>query len=147
MLTVVFDIPEGSTGGYIWVTEGAVGGKGYVQNITMAPGTVLQPIPGGLSVNGFYVDPSDSGQGIVLSSGRIDPETITAGNELTLLTLNNEEVSLEGKIINQMGSRYQTTIYEKRIVATVKEGLPANFLHYDFWINLLYHNVVQKTIK
>ena len=130
---LVFDTPIGSDGGYIWVAEGSVGGKGFVQNITMAPGTVLQPVPGGLSVNGFYVNPSDTENGVILNSGRIDPEAISAGAELTLLTVKSDTINLsQSPIVNSMGSRYQTAISEKTIVATVKEGLPANFFHYDF---------------
>lgn len=132
---LVFDTPNDSTGGYIWVSEGTVGGKGFVHNITMAPGTVLQPVPGGLSVNGFYVNPNDTDQGILLNSGRINPETLSAGAEFTLLTVTGGNLSIPiGKIDINMGSRYQTAISDdnKTVVATVKPGMPTKFFHYDY---------------
>lgn len=128
---LVFDIPDGSDGGNIWITEGTVGGKGYVQNITMAPGTVLQPELEGLSVNGFGM-PEDSEGSIVLNSGRIDPERLS-GSNYTLLTVKGQDSSLEADRINvSLGSRYESTVSDKTISVTVKEGLPTNFLHYDF---------------
>lgn len=129
--SLVFDTPEGSEGGYIWVNEGTVGGKGFVHNITMAPRTVLQPELEGLSVNGFWM-PEDSEGSIVLNSGRIDPERLS-GSNYTLLTVKGQDSSLEADRINvSLGSRYESTISDKTISVTVKDGLPTNFLHYDF---------------
>ena len=129
--SLVFDTPEGSEGGYIWVNEGTVGGKGFVHNITMAPRTVLQPELEGLSVNGFLM-PEDSEGSIVLNSGRIDPERLS-GSNYTLLTVKGQDSSLEADRINvSLGSRYESTISDKTISVTVKDGLPTNFLHYDF---------------
>ena len=129
---LVFDTPEGSSG-YIWVTEGTVGGKGFVHNITMAPGTVLQPVPGGLSVNGFYVNPNDTDQKITLNSGRIDHEMLSGGDEFTLITVTGEDRYIPTEKINvSLGSRYQAAISDKTITATVKNGLPTNFFHYDY---------------
>lgn len=128
---LVFDTPEGSEGGHIWVNEGTVGGKGFVYKITMAPGTVLQPELEGLSVNGFWM-PEDSEGSIVLNSGRIDPERLS-GSNYTLLTVKGQDSSLEADRINvSLGSRYESTISDKTISVTVKDGLPTNFLHYDF---------------
>ena len=128
---LVFDTPEGSEGGHIWVNEGTVGGKGFVYKITMAPGTVLQPELEGLSVNGFGM-PEDSEGSIVLNSGRIDPERLS-GSNYTLLTVEGQDSSLEADRINvSLGSRYEPTVSDKTISVTVKDGLPTNFLHYDF---------------
>lgn len=145
---LVFDTPEGSTGGYVWVADGAVGGRGFVHNITMDNGTELQPAVGGLSVNGFYVIPAiisivtntvedvttittNSEQCVALNFSRVDPDSISAGDNLTLLSVDGD-ATLSAGMFDISGARYETTVSEKTVTATVKAGVPANYLHYDF---------------
>lgn len=145
---LVFDTPEGSTGGYVWVADGAVGGRGFVHNITMDNGTELQPAVGGLSVDGFYVMPAiisivtntvedvttittNSEQCVALNFSRVDPDSVSAGDNLTLLSVGGD-ATLSTGMFDISGVRYETTVSEKTVMATVKAGMPANYLHYDF---------------
>ena len=146
--SLVFDTPEGSSGGYIWVADGAIGGRGYVHNITMDNGTKLQPTAGGLSVNGFYVMSAitsietntvgdvetvttNSEQRVTLSFCRIDPASVSAGDVLTLLSVNGD-ATLSAGMFAVSEARYTTTVGGKTVMATVKTGIPQPFMHYDF---------------
>ena len=65
-----------------------------------------------------------------LDTSNIDPAVLTDGQVLTLFTapaaLSSSTISVNA------GARFTTEIVDNTVIATVKAGMPANYVHYDF---------------
>ena len=102
-------------------------------NMSIAPTAIgsltLKPTASGTTASAWNLP---AGLVPVIDASNIDPSGLSYGANLTLFTAPNETNLTDSNISAKVGSRYTTTISGNTVTATVKAGVPTNFMHYDF---------------
>ena len=68
-----------------------------------------------------------------VDTSNIDASVLSAGNTVTLLTVPSAiTLVADSNVTVRASGRFETAINEHTVTATLKAGMPSNFLHYDF---------------
>ena len=67
-----------------------------------------------------------------VDTSNIDTTGLSVGNPVTLLTVPSGVTLADTNISVRASGRFETAIYDHAVTATLKAGMPSNFLHYEF---------------
>ena len=67
-----------------------------------------------------------------VDTSNIDTTALSVGNPVTLLTVPSGVMLAASNISVRASGRFETAINEHTVTATLKAGMPSNFLHYEF---------------
>ena len=67
-----------------------------------------------------------------VDTSNVDTTALSSGDTVTLLTVPSGVTLADTNISVRASGRFETAIYDHAVTATLKAGMPSNFLHYEF---------------